>query len=372
MPTIAFVMQSFYGDAIGGAERQVQMLAEALRGVGWRTFYIAERAADKPRRETVNGMQVLALPQRKKRTSILNYGPLMSAMRESGADLFYQRIRHPYTGLTGQIAKKLGKPFVWAAASLADTIRDRDLRQSESAAFLDRILHPLNRFLEDRGIFRADAIILQTHEQQERLEKNYGRRGTVIPNHIIVNPNLNVAKAQPPAVLWLSNIKPFKRADLFIALAEKCADLEAAFIMAGLCPNPSMRRMIEEAQARLPQFKYLGPLEPAEAESEIAAASLLVNTSLFEGFPNAFQQAWYYGVPTLSLGVDPDGVIEHEGLGKCCADLDELESHLRRLLKDPQSLVEIGRRARDFATANYDLQNLLPKYLEIFNNLLRP
>jgi hypothetical protein len=93
-----------YGDAIGGAERQVQMLAEVLR-MGWRTIYIAERAADKPHRETVNGMQVLALPPRKKRMTTLNCGALMSAMRESSADLFYQRIRHPYTGLTGQIAK---------------------------------------------------------------------------------------------------------------------------------------------------------------------------------------------------------------------------------------------------------------------------
>jgi glycosyltransferase involved in cell wall biosynthesis len=130
--------------------------------------------------------------------------------------------------------------------------------------------------------------------------------------------------------------------------------------------------MIQQAQARLPKFKYLGPLEPDLAEQQIAAATLLINTSQFEGFPNAFQQAWYYGVPTLSLGVDPDGVIEREGLGKCCGNIDELELQLRSLLKDPARLDEIGRRARDFAATHYDLRVLLPKYLAIFNSLLRP
>ena len=99
MPTIAFIMQAFYGDTIGGAERQVQMLGAALRQAGWRTYYICERTLDKPRYENVEGMEVLALPPRKKRATVLNYSALKAAMRQSGADLFYQRIRHPYTGM---------------------------------------------------------------------------------------------------------------------------------------------------------------------------------------------------------------------------------------------------------------------------------
>jgi hypothetical protein len=78
------------------------------------------------------------------------------------------------------------------------------------AALLDRILHPLNRLLEDRGFFEPMLSSCRLMNSG-KAEKNYSRRGTVIPNHIVINPSLNVAKAQPPAVLWLSNIKPFKR-----------------------------------------------------------------------------------------------------------------------------------------------------------------
>jgi glycosyltransferase involved in cell wall biosynthesis len=47
-----------------------------------------------------------------------------------------------------------------------------------------------------------------------------------------------------------------------------------------------------------------------EVERLFAQALVLINTSLFEGFPNTFLQAGKYAVPLLSLQVDPDGFIE--------------------------------------------------------------
>lgn len=372
MPVIAFVMQTFYGDQIGGAERQVQLLAEALRGAGWQTVYISERPKDKPRRESIADLEVLALPQRKKRSAWRNFAALKSAIAQSAADLVYQRMRHPYTGMTARAARSLGKPFVWAAASLADTIQKEDLRQASHApALLDKLLHPLNRYLEDWGILKADAIILQTAEQKQLLEKNYRRTGAVIPNHISISPNISVQRRQPPEILWLSNIKPFKRPELFTELAQRCADLDAKFVMAGMCLDVSVLQRIQQAQHRLNNFAYIGPLEPMASEQRIAAATLLVNTSLFEGFPNAFQQAWIHGVPTLSLSVDPDRVIQREGLGKCASSLDDLESSLRQLLRDAAEIERIAKRAREFAQSHYDLKSLLPRYLALFASLIK-
>jgi glycosyltransferase involved in cell wall biosynthesis len=372
MPTIAFILQEFYGDFIGGAERQVQILARALRRDGWRTVYICERAGDKPSREIVQGMEVLALPRRKKRMEWRNFAALKSALQESRADLFYQRVRLPYTGLAARAAGDLKRPFVWAAASLADVVRDQDLRRAGYAAPpLDTLMKPVNRWLEDWGIRRADQVILQTEEQRRLLERNYGRPGTVIPNHVEICQDAVVEKRRPEEVLWISNIKPFKRPELFLELAGRCRDLEVRFVMAGACPQAAMRDQILRAQKQLPNFEYLGPLEPALSERRIAASALLVNTSRFEGFPNAFQQAWCHGVPTLSLGVDPDDVIAREGLGSSAANLDGLESDLRRLLADPEAREQVGQRARRFARNNYDLATLLPRYLSIFEGLMR-
>ncbi|MBU0518773.1 glycosyltransferase family 4 protein [bacterium] len=371
MPRIAFILEDYYGDAIGGAERQVQMLGEALREVRWETSYICQRKADKPRRETVDGMDVIALPDRKRSLTLLNYAALSKAMGLSGADVFYQRVRRPFTGMAARIAKRLRKPLVFAAASRADVVRDVDLRaQNKDRPRLDKLLYPFNRHAEDWGMLHVDTMIMQTLEQALLLQQHYRREGIVIPNHIKVcsfPPLVNDKKT----VIWVSNIKPLKRPELFIELARRCRDLDAEFKMVGGCPSGDTRQQINAAVQELKNFDYLGPLEPEQAEERIAGSALLVNTSTFEGFPNAFQQAWAHGVPTLSLGIDPDGVIERHRLGGSFDSLEGLEKALRRILSDDEARKETGSRAREFALKSYDISHLLPQYLELFESLLQ-
>jgi glycosyltransferase involved in cell wall biosynthesis len=112
-------------------------------------------------------------------------------------------------------------------------------------------------------------------------------------------------------------------------------------------------------------------LEPSQTEECIAAATVLVNTSSFEGFPNAFQQAWSHGVPTLSLEADPDDVIVRERLGNRSVTMERLETDLRQLLGDDRYRLEIADRARIFARKSYDLTNLLPIYISLFEGLIR-
>ena len=372
MPRIAFVLQTFYDDHIGGAERQVQLLARGLRDQGWETIYICERSTDKPRREVVNGMEVLALPLRKRRNAWLNFSALKEAMIKSRADLFYQRVRRPYTGLVVRIARKLKKPVVYAVASIADVNRRRDLfRKMNSGSPIDLLINPFLRYVENWGITNADAIILQTQDQLRLLESEYKRGGTVIPNHLFLENDQPNVKISPPEILWISNIKQMKRPELFVELAHRCHDLDVRFIMAGSCEQDKFQHNIAEAERKLSNFFYIGPLKPSEAEKRIASAALLINTSEFEGFPNVLQQAWAKGVPTLCLGIDPDGIIEREGLGVNAKSVDELEAALRRLLSDDEQRESIGERAREFARRSYDLKNLLPRYVALFEDLIR-
>ena len=372
MPRIGFILQAFYGDQIGGAERQVELLAKALQGREWSAAYLCERPISEPHRITVDGIDVIALPERKRRSAWLNYRALRRAMMEAKADLFYQRVRHPYTGMAAFIARKLQKPIIFAAASKADTIRNQDLRWiSHAGNPIDILLHPFGRFVEDWGVQHVDEIILQTNEQQKSMRKNYHRSGHVIPNHIAINRDSDFTKKDPPQVLWISNIKIFKRPELFLQLAEHCRDLNAQFVMAGACPNGTILKAIEQAEEKLSNFRYVGSIPPTESERWIAESTLLVNTSVFEGFPNAFQQAWANGIPTVSIGIDPDGVIEEHGLGGAVSGLNELVQLTRELLKDGTQLSVIGNRAKQFARQEYDIDKLMPLYLTLFENLMR-
>jgi glycosyltransferase involved in cell wall biosynthesis len=92
-----------------------------------------------------------------------------------------------------------------------------------------------------------------------------------------------------------------------------------------------------------------------QLDTLLADSFCLVNTSLFEGFPNAFLDAGRQRVPVLSLTVDPDGALETSGGGFAAGgDLAALAAEMRRLHSDPAAAREAGCRWRDHVVANHD------------------
>ena len=64
---------------------------------------------------------------------------------------------------------------------------------------------------------------------------------------------------------------------------------------------------------------------------------MFVNTSLYEGFPNTFIQAWSHGAVVASLTVDIDGGMEAQGVGYCAGSFDRLEKIIDRLVSSPEA-----------------------------------
>ena len=113
----------------------------------------------------------------------------------------------------------------------------------------------------------------------------------------------------------------------------------------------------------LPMEKVLGYIFEGLIPNSWPSNAFLVNTSVDEGYPNTFIQAWLRGVPVLSLEVDPDDVIHENGLGVVEPDLDALLQQISDLVRKPRTYADISGRAARYAARHHSLQTMADGFL---------
>jgi len=117
----------------------------------------------------------------------------------------------------------------------------------------------------------------------------------------------------------------------------------------------------------LPNVTLYGRLNASETLERISQAKVLINTSDFEGFPNVFLEAWSFGVPVVSLNVDPGGVIQENHLGVVCnGDLRKMISSLEQI----DSMVFDPIRLQDYVMKNHSLEAASQQLAEILPGLV--
>jgi len=124
------------------------------------------------------------------------------------------------------------------------------------------------------------------------------------------------------------------------------------------------------AAAAKANVSFHGPLSYWDTNELYGRAKLLVNTSDVEGFPNSYLQAWIRGVPVVTL-IDPDNVIEREGLGVAAKSSDQIRDAIRHFLSDPAEWKAASDRCRAFMTREYGEDKVLAAYLDTFELVMR-
>jgi glycosyltransferase involved in cell wall biosynthesis len=106
-------------------------------------------------------------------------------------------------------------------------------------------------------------------------------------------------------------------------------------------------------------------------------ATLVLNTSVVEGFPNSFLQAWIRGLPVISAGVDPDGIISKYGLGAVvavkqgdAAEIEKLASRTRAIMTDSSLRQTLGQAGLAYVKANHSPEVIGKQLDEALSELL--
>ncbi len=352
---LCFLLMSHFSAVHGGAQYQARILLESfVKRDEYEIYYVA-RNID-PGFEPV-GYEIVKVPASrylKRMGFVADYPALMKVLGGISPDIIYQRGFTAYTGIAAHYARKNKARMVLHIASDLDVMTVPELWRlpGYNVPFIDKKIG-------SHGIRHASAIVTQTRRQKTLLKRNFGREADAVIRNFHPRPLESLEKPLPLKVLWVANFKRVKRPELFVRLARELGHMsDVEFVMAGRAGDARLYGDLHREIEQLGNLRYLGEKTQDEVNRLMAAAHIFVNTSLLEGFPNTFIQAWMRCVPVVSLGIDTDGILEEGKIGFCGKTFEEMKSRVAQLLENERQRVGMGEAARRHALNEHDLSNV--------------
>jgi glycosyltransferase involved in cell wall biosynthesis len=368
-PSVCFVAPTTYpvlaGErrlkVAGGAEVQQALLATGLAARGHTVSMISLDYGQREG-EVVRGVRLLKMHAPDAGVPVLRYlhprlSSLWRAMRRADADLYYQRTSGALTGFVAAFALRHGRASVFAGA------HDADFQPELS----------LIRYGRDRAVYRwglrhVDRVIVQTQRQQALCRLHFGRESLRIDS---CHAHEGRPAAHDGVVLWVATAKSHKRPHLFLELAAALPQYRFRLV-GGPAEGREERHYFEELgrrAAQLPNVEQTGFVPVADVEQHFDGAAVFVNTSVGEGFPNTFLQAWSRGMPTVSF-FDPQVECDGRPVGMVVPDLETMRAQVDRLMRDRAAWQAAGQHALRAFGQRYGLGRSIDAYERLIDELL--
>ena len=345
---------------VGGAEVQQCILARLLAANGYRVSMISFDYGQ-PSPTLVDGVTVYKSFRPGAGVPVLRFvHPRLTTMwrvlREVDADVYYQRSAAVWTAVVAEFARRRGKRSIYAGASDADFVIGGE-----------QINYARDRVLFRHGVARVDRVIVQNTEQLRRLRRNHGRDGMLIPSCYVPPEHARRATAQNDRVFWIGTIHDHKRPEIFLDIAERLPQRRFVLIggpsVGGERFKPGYYEAMRARAAKLPNVEFTGFLPLAEVERRLDEARLLVNTSIYEGMPNTFLQAWARGVPTAAT-VDVGAAVH-----TVFADAEQGAQKVEALLSDDELWSRAAAGSLDHFQRNHSSTEVLARYSRLLEEL---
>ena len=122
---------------------------------------------------------------------------------------------------------------------------------------------------------------------------------------------------------------------------------------------------------RSPNVTWLGSVARNDLPALYKRASCLLCTSIYEGFPNTFLEAWSLGKPVVTT-FDPDQLVRSLGLGAVGANADDLAAKLAALLSDESAWNTASVKARRYFAENHRVEVAMPRFETLFQETCQP
>ena len=220
------------------------------------------------------------------------------------------------------------------------------------------------------GLYNADFIIAQTEGQKLKLKSNRINRKYQIKviKNIYNIENLAYIK-EKETILWIGRAIDYKRPDLFIKLAKRFPML--SFLM--VCNKEvsyTYWERISNAASKIPNLKFIEFVPFHKIEQYFQEAKIFVNTSILEGFPNTFVQAFKNFTPVISLNVNPDRILTKYKIGFYCDnDFSKMEEYLKLLLSDDTLYENYSKNAYEYVKNHHDINKVIKVWIQLIKSI---
>jgi glycosyltransferase involved in cell wall biosynthesis len=348
---------------MGGAEYQARLLTDALcRTNKYELFYVCRRA---DLNYIPQGYQIRVLSKGPSSSSFFSFPEafgLYNELKKIQPSIIYQNVGGFQTGVAGYYAKKHGAKFIWHIAS------DDDIATQWKSNVKRTLRNLPERLILNYGIKHATVIAAQTKYQAYLLKIYFGIdcQGYIPIGHPFPKEHSN--KTAPISVLWIANLKPLKRPELFVRLAlHFCGRDDVRFTMIGRQGWGKWFEKLKEDIQTLPNLDYVGELTQEQVNQYLSRGHILVNTSRYEGFSNTFVQAWMRKVPVVSLTVDPDQILIKEKIGFKSETFEQLCQDVNGLIHDNSMRERMGEKAYRYACNNHSIEKMVYQAVKLFD-----
>jgi glycosyltransferase involved in cell wall biosynthesis len=345
----------------GGAEVQMTLLARALSERGHSVAHIIYPPSE-PVRPT-HGVTLVARGPYAGDTPVV--GVVMEARRLWRAleiadpEIVIVRTASPALGVVALFCRLNRRRLVFSSSNVSDFD-------------LTKMRRRLNRWFYLLGAQSADAVVVQSSDQIDLAQRAFGRLRKLVRIPSFAEPTRLASRddrSQPSdAFLWIGRLVEDKRPLEYVRLARSVPDARFRMVVVANDRASAALAELRTAAAATSNLELLDPLPRNQLAELISSSVAVVNTSVLEGMPNVFLEAWSAGVPVLTLTFDPDGIVQRHGLGiSAGGSWDGFVGGARKLWASRDDRTETASRVRAYVERTHSADAVAAQWEELIS-----
>lgn len=209
----------------------------------------------------------------------------------------------------------------------------------------------------------ANNLVVQTPHQKDLARDCFQRSSVIIPNPIDLSIQRDPDRKRETRryIAWVGKADKVKQPEIFVELAKRLPDLEFRMVM-----NSGQPKIEELVMENLPKnVTRIEKISRTDIPRFFEDAIALVNTSRFEGFPNAFIEACRAGVPIVSLCVDSGEILSRHNCGRFAGEnFERLVKDLWLICEDENAWMSHHAAALMYVKTHHDQSTCIDQFIK--------